>query len=227
MKSCGDWWNFGGIVRGGGKGKDSWETEDSQRFSRILGPPNTIKPINLDLDQEIKNPPHSKQSIKHKTSQSHHMNMKCWLWLTNQYTNNHDDNNDVNNDDNNDMKWRPNLEFGQWDDVTVVRSVPDGALRCRVVVIETRRLVVEQLPPLTVRRPLPASTTTTSATTSTTTSTSASIYKCLPIATMNWNIQSSICMCVCVCVCVCVTCWRRRRRRRRILNLGWGKEGKG
>lgn len=34
--------------------------------------------------------------------------------------------------------------------------MPDGALRGGIVVIEARSLVVEQLPPLVVRRPLPA-----------------------------------------------------------------------
>lgn len=41
-----------------------------------------------------------------------------------------------------------NLQFGQRDDITILRLVPDGLLRGTVVVVEAVRLVVEQLPPL-------------------------------------------------------------------------------
>lgn len=50
----------------------------------------------------------------------------------------------------------PHLQFGQGDDVAVVRPVPYGPLARRVVVVKTGGLVVKQLPPLAVRRPLPA-----------------------------------------------------------------------
>ena len=44
------------------------------------------------------------------------------------------------------------LEFCQWNDVAVLWAVPDGRLTGGVVVVEARRVGVEQLPPLVVVR---------------------------------------------------------------------------
>jgi hypothetical protein len=54
------------------------------------------------------------------------------------------------------IKKTTDLQFGQRDDIAIVGPMPYRTLTGRVVVIEPRSLVIEQLPPLAVRSPFAA-----------------------------------------------------------------------